>query len=61
MITTDGNFSFFRNGEDFDYYGGHFKSFPAFITAPHSGYWNITIDPGLGSASIRYGLSKIAA
>jgi hypothetical protein len=57
MITDDSNFSAFQRGDSFRYYGGHFKRFPATITAPRSDYWNITIDLGGGSASVRYNLS----
>jgi hypothetical protein len=61
MLTTDSNFSSYRRGASFRYYGGHFKYFPAHITAPRSDYWNITIDLGGGSANIRYNLSVIKA
>ncbi|MEA5115206.1 MAG: DUF1883 domain-containing protein [Geobacteraceae bacterium] len=44
MLTDDGNFSSYKKGDIFGYYGGHFESFPARITAPHSGDWNIIID-----------------
>jgi hypothetical protein len=61
MLTTDSNFSSYRRGGRAQYYGGHFASFPAFITAPHSDNWNITIDLGGGRASIRYDLSVVRA
>ena len=61
MITTDSDFSSYCHRGAFRYYGGYFEYFPAHITVPHSGYWNITVDLGPGSASIRYNLSKIAA
>lgn len=59
MLTTDANFSSYRRGGSFQYLGGHFKRFPAFITAPHSDNWNITIDLAGGSANIRYNLSVV--
>jgi hypothetical protein len=47
MLTDDSNFISYRNGEIFSYYGGYFESFPAAITTPHSGDWNIIVDtPG---------------
>ncbi|MBU1370401.1 MAG: DUF1883 domain-containing protein [Bacteroidetes bacterium] len=61
MITDDLNFSSYKRGGKFSYYGGHFDRFPAKITVPRSGYWNVTIDLGGGSASIRYNLSYIKA
>jgi Domain of unknown function (DUF1883) len=57
MITTDTNFSSYRRGGRFHYYGGHYGYFPAQIVAPHSDGWNITIDLGGGSANIRYNIS----
>ncbi len=59
MLTTDSNFSSYQAGERFQYFGGHFKRFPAFITAPHSDNWNITIDLAGGQANIRYNLSVL--
>jgi hypothetical protein len=58
-ITTDSEFSSFRRGGACRYYGGFYKSFPAAITAPHSGYWNVIIDLGGGRANIRYDLTVI--
>ena len=57
MLTTDSDFSSYRRGAQFRYYGGHFTHFPAFITAPHSGNWNMTIDLAGGRANIRYNLN----
>ncbi len=61
MLTDETNFSSFKRGESFRYYGGFFKNFPARINVPHSGQWNITIDLGAGSGHIRYGLRLIKA
>jgi hypothetical protein len=44
MITTDAEFGFYERGQRFTYHGGTFKTFPARIRVPESGYWNITID-----------------
>lgn len=56
-LMDDSNFNTFRGRGSHRYYGGHFKKFPAQISAPHAGHWNIVIDLGGGSASIRYNLS----
>jgi len=61
MLTSDSDFSYFRRGSRFTYYGGKFEYFPARITVPYSGCWNITIDLGRGSANIRYNLSVTKA
>ncbi len=61
MLTDDANFAHYKRGGAFRYRGGHFKYFPASVTVPTSGYWNITVDLGGGVASIRYGLRVIKA
>lgn len=58
-LTDDLNFAAFDRGDAHTYYGGFFKRFPARIVVPSSGYWNVTIDLGGGSAKIRYSLSYI--
>ncbi len=59
MLTDDSNFSSYRSGKPYTYYGGKFEYFPAQITAPSTGYWNITIDLGGGRANIQYSLNVI--
>ena len=59
MILDDNNFYRYKNGQECTYYGGFFKMFPAKIAAPHSGYWNVVIDLGGGSANIRYSLNYL--
>jgi len=47
MLTDDQNFSLYKKCQIFEYFGGHFTEFPARITTPHAGEWNIIIDaPG---------------
>lgn len=43
-LMNDANFRSFKNGGRHAYHGGAFESFPAKITIPSSGFWNITID-----------------
>ncbi len=48
MLADDHNFSLYKKCKIFEYFGGHFTEFPARITAPHAGDWNIIIDaPGV--------------
>lgn len=56
MLLDDSNFYAYRARRSHRYYGGHFKYFPARITAPHAGNWHIVIDLGGGSANIRYSI-----
>lgn len=59
MLTDDANFSSYKSGQRFTYFGGNFKAFPAIIRPPRSGHWNVVVDLGGGSANIRYNISKI--
>ena len=43
-LMNDANFRSFKNGGRHTYHGGAFDRFPAKITVPSTGYWNITID-----------------
>jgi hypothetical protein len=58
-LTDDPNFGALKRGGQHTYYGGFFKAFPARIKVPSTGYWNVTIDLGGGTANIRYSLSYI--
>jgi Domain of unknown function (DUF1883) len=60
QITTDGEFSDYKAGNAYRYYGGYFTHFPARLAVPHSGNWNLTIDVGEGyEANIRYSIVVI--
>ncbi|TWI53182.1 uncharacterized protein DUF1883 [Pseudomonas duriflava] len=43
-LMNDANFRSFKNGGRHSYHGGAFDTFPARITVPSTGFWNITID-----------------
>lgn len=60
-LMDDVNFSSFKSGQGHEYYGGFFERFPARVTAPRSGYWNIVLDLAGGSANIRYKFTIIRA
>lgn len=59
MLMTDTNYHSYRRGQRFQYYGGFFRMLPARITAPATGYWNIVLDLGGGSANIKYSINVI--
>lgn len=59
MLLTDGEFANYQRGASYNYYGGFCTHFPATIAAPNSGFWNVVIDLGGGSASIRYSISVV--
>jgi hypothetical protein len=56
-VMDDHNFQSYRDGQQHTYYGGFYKRLPARIAVPSTGYWNVTIDLGGGTASIRHGFS----
>ncbi|QXI30791.1 DUF1883 domain-containing protein [Pseudomonas vanderleydeniana] len=43
-LMSDANFRSFKNGGRHTYHGGAFDTFPARITVPSTGFWNITLD-----------------
>lgn len=60
MLTDDHHFQKYRRGGGgFEYYGGHYKTFPARIPVPRTGHWNVTIDLGGGTANIRYSINVV--
>ncbi|MDH2066895.1 DUF1883 domain-containing protein [Pantoea sp. GD03673] len=63
LMTTDSNFNNYRSNRRFQHHGGggFFKRLPAHLHVPYSGYWNITLDLGGGSANIQHSISVIQA
>jgi len=59
MLTDDANFSQYKRGRSFRYYGGFFKKFPAVLTPPYPGYWNIVVDLGGANATIKYSIQVV--
>jgi hypothetical protein len=59
LVMDDSNFSSYRSGRQFTYYGGHYTRLPARIGVPHSAHWNTVIDLGGGRANIRYNIGYI--
>jgi hypothetical protein len=57
MLTTDDNFRKYRSGQQFRYHGGFYKYLPARIAVPETGWWNISLDLGGGSATVRHSIS----
>lgn len=59
MLLDDSNFSRYKMGSSYEYYGGFFQYFPARITVPRTTAWNVVVDLGGGSATIRHSISYI--
>lgn len=58
-VMNDNDFNGYKNGRSHHYHGGFYKSLPARISVPNSGFWNTTIDLAGGSANIRYNISYL--
>lgn len=59
MLMDDLNFSSYRSGRSFRYLGGLAKRSPVRLAAPHSGHWNVVVDLGGYSGSVRAGISFV--
>ncbi len=59
MLTDDHDFSADKKSGIFGYFGGHFKAFPARITVPYTGEWNIVIDTPNGEPVTSWELKVI--
>lgn len=60
-LMSDADFSSYRQGGRHQYYGGYYERLPARIAVPQDGYWNVTLDLGGGSASIRHSIRILRA
>jgi hypothetical protein len=61
MLLTDSNFAKYKHGQQYSYYGGHYRRSPVFIRPPRTDNYNVVIDLGGGSGSIRYSISIVDA
>lgn len=59
MLLSDSDYAQYKRGGSFRYSGGHFKQFPARLSPPHPGMWNIVLDLGGGSATVRHSIRVI--
>ncbi len=59
LLLDPANFSRYRRGEDFTYYGGSAKASPVCLGAPHAGSWHVVVDLGGHAGSVRAGLRVI--
>jgi hypothetical protein len=60
-LMSDSHFQSYRQGGSHRYYGSHYDRLSARIVVPNDGYWNITLDLGGGSASIRHRIGILKA
>ena len=46
MLMDSSNFSSYRSGRQFRYFGGHAKQSPVRLVPPHEGHWHVVVDLG---------------
>jgi hypothetical protein len=59
MLLTDADYRAYQRVQRFNYCGGTFKRFPARITVPETGDWNIIIDLAGASGEIQYNITIV--
>lgn len=59
LLMDDINYSHYKNGGSYRHGGGFYTESPALIGVPHSGNWNIVINLGGGSGTIRHSIEII--
>ena len=60
MLMDDSAYQSFKRGRRFNYWGGFYTHFPAKITVPHTGYWNIVLSlPPGHRANIEYSINVL--
>lgn len=61
VMLLDGlNYSAYRRGDSFRYYGGLAKVSPCRLSPPHAGRWHVVVDLGGYAGSVRAGISVIS-
>jgi hypothetical protein len=61
MLLEDHEFRAYRSGQSHRYRGGFYQRFPARITVPYAGWWNVTLDLGGRSARVRHSFGVVRA
>lgn len=59
QLMDDTNFAAYKASRTYRSSGGFFKEFPAILVPPCAGYWNVAMDLGGGSATIKYKISVL--
>ncbi len=59
MLLSDQEYAAYQRVERFRYHGGTFKTFPASITVPETGDWNIVIDLAGAAGEIQYNITVV--
>lgn len=61
QLMDDDNFSNYKQGRKFRYYGGFAKTSPIQLEAPNPGHWNVVVDLGGYTGSVRASVQTLKA
>jgi hypothetical protein len=53
LLMDDSNFSSYRSGRSYRYFGGLAKRSPARLVPPHTGRWHVVVDLGGHGGNVR--------
>lgn len=56
MLLDSHNFSNYKQGSSYRYYGGHAEKSPVRLSPPHSGKWHVVVNLGGFAGSVRAGV-----
>ncbi len=59
MLLDPHNFSNYRRGASYRYYGGHAEKTPVRLSPPHPGKWHVVVNLGGYPGSVRAGVRVI--
>lgn len=59
LLLDDNNFDRYRRGERYQYYGGYVDTSPYQIRPPHYGHWNVVIDRGGYTGTVKASVNLI--
>ncbi|MEB7063958.1 DUF1883 domain-containing protein [Escherichia coli] len=60
LVMDDTNYSKYKRGQSAQVHGGFYTRFPANISVPHSGNWNVVLAlPAGHRANIKYSINVI--
>ncbi len=61
QLMDDSNFGNYQRGQRFRYYGGFAKQSPFRLTPPQAGHWNLVIDLGGYTGSVKAAVNTLKA
>jgi hypothetical protein len=53
LLLDDANYGRYKNGQQYNYYGGLVEQSPYNIRPPHRAHWNLVVDKGGYAGTVR--------